>query len=112
MNSPDSNIQFNYEYRDAGNNHQWGYIVFANSNQIVDLSPIEELIRKDLFDDEYFYPYKLEVPLLHFEKWDHQLDHDWYRFLDLEFTDNPVSDQRTFNEFLLDIEKFAKKIDI
>jgi hypothetical protein len=103
------NILFNYEYRGAGNYKNFGSIVLCNSSQIEDLERNEEYIRELLFDTEFFYPYKLSIPLIHFETWIREVDHDWYRFLELEFTDESITDFRSFDEFLSDLKEFAKQ---
>ena len=109
MQNSESNIKFNYEYRDAAGYRKSGHLTFINSSGIEDLKEVEPLIRKYLFDTEFFYPYKLSVPSLHFEKWNHALDHDWYRFTGLEFTKEQNTDQRTFEVFLSDLQKLAKQ---
>lgn len=112
MENSEKNIQFNYGYSDAANYKQWGKVIFANSIHINVLEPFELIIRKELFDEEFFYPYQLNIPSIHFDKWNRQLDHDWYHFVDLEFTEEPVTDNRSFDAFLLEIKKFAKKPSI
>jgi len=109
MENSEKNIQFNYGYRDAGNNKNWGLVILANSNHISDLELADLLIREELFEDEFFYPNQLNIPSIHFEEWNRQLDHDWYEFVDLEFTEEPVTDLRSFDEFILDIKKYAQK---
>lgn len=104
-----SNIKFNYEYRDAGGYRKAGSIVFTNSSGIKNYKTVESQIRKYLFDSEFFYPYKLSVPSIHFDKWSHKLDHDWYRFESLDFTNEQETDPRTFNDFLSDLRKLAKQ---
>lgn len=104
-----TNIKFNYEYRDAGGNRRGGCIVFAWSGKTKDIKSIESQLRGYLFDEEFFYPYKLSIPLIHFEQWDHELDHDWYYFECLEPTEEETTDPRPFEEFLSDMQKFAKQ---
>ena len=104
-----SNIKFNYEYRDAGGYRKAGSIVLVNSSGVKDCKQVELQIREYLFDREFFYPYKLSVPLIHFDKWNRELDHDWYRFESLEFTDEQKIDPRTFDVFLSDIRKLAQQ---
>lgn len=104
-----SNIKFCYEYRDSGNYHLEGVLTFRNPAQIADLEPFEKIIRSHSFDAEYFYPYKVRVPLLQFETWDPDLDHDWYRFLELGFTDEGINTERDFYEFVNDFKMLAKE---
>lgn len=103
------NIQFCYEYRDSGNYHLEGFITFRNPAQIEDLAPFEEIIKNHLFDNEYFYPYKISVPLLQFDSWDPDLDHNWYRFLGLIFTDEEPNTELDFDEFINDFKRLAKE---
>lgn len=105
-----NNIKFNYEYRDTGNYHKSNSVIFRNSNGIDNLVIAIKEIRECLFDNEFFYPYKLSIPQIHFEKWNPKLDHDWYRFTILEFTDQSVTDSRTFSEFLYDLIQKGKTI--
>lgn len=109
MQNSEINIKFNYEYRDAAGYRRTGHMVFINTSRIKDLESVESQLRQYLFDEEFFYPYKLTVPLIHFDNWNRELDHDWYRFDSLEFTEDKNTDQRTFDAFLSDLQKLAKK---
>ncbi|MFZ5554745.1 MAG: hypothetical protein ACOZCO_16640 [Bacteroidota bacterium] len=102
------NVIFRYEYRDAANYHKSNQVVFS-SNSKLDLAVIDAEIRKHLFDDEYFYPDKLFIPEIEMFDFDPQCDHFWYTYLKIEFTIDPPTDKRTFQEFLSDLEKFARK---
>ena len=102
------NIRFNYEYRDAGNYHQQGSIVFSNPTGIQNTDKLSEELRKHLFDSEFFYPDQLAIPDLHFEKWNQQLDHDWFCFLGLELTTDKPTDHQTITSFLAEFKVKAK----
>lgn len=108
MRSSKTNIKFCYEYRDAGNYKQFNEVIFPAANA-VDLVAAEEHLRQHLFDSEFFYPYKLGVPTFEIEKWNSDLDHHWYFFEGLEPTEEAPNDKRTFQEFLKDVEKWAKE---
>lgn len=107
-----NNIRFNYEYRDSGNYHKEGSIVFKNTNNIEDLKKVETQMRDFLFDKEFFYPYKLSIPLIHFDTRNIKLDHDWYRFDSLEFTPEQNTDYRSFSDFLIDLKQFARQPEL
>ena len=107
-----NNIKFNYEYRDAGNYNKSSSVIFRNCNGINNLEIAIKEIRECLFDHEFFYPYKLSIPQIHIENWNPKLDHDWYRFTELEFTHQSVTDSRTFNKFLSDLKQKAKQFDL
>ena len=109
MQKTSTNIKFNYEYRDAGNYHSSGNIIFKASENNLDIEILELQVRDLLFDKEFFYPYKLSIPLIHFDEWNPELDHDWYRFENLELTDELPTDSRSIEIFLLDIKKFGKQ---
>lgn len=104
-----TNIKFNYEYRDAGGNRKGGSIILECSDTDIKIKRTESKIRRYLFDEEFFYPYKLSIPLIHFANWDQMLDHDWYRFENLELTEEQITDPRSFNDFLSDLKKLAKQ---
>jgi hypothetical protein len=82
-----TNIKFNYLYRDSGNYKQFGNIVLSNLNNIaVDL--IEDIVRGNLIDEEFFDAHKWGVPLLLFDT-KNEDDHEWHEFERIEMTDEP-----------------------
>jgi hypothetical protein len=93
------NIKFYYEYRDAGNYKEFGEVVFSNSENL-NLSIIEEEIKKSLIDQISFIAKEIRVPELFFidENFD---DHDWHNLISVELTDSEPSDvyDRTILEF-------------
>ena len=95
------NIKFGYLYRDAGNYKSWGEVIFANPSE---LSPkrIESLVRKRLFDSEYFVAKDVNVPSLFFAIFDPELDHSWHEFFHIEETEELPNDiaERTIEEFV------------
>ena len=99
------NIKFYYLYRDASNYKRYGYVVFANPNNISVVS-IEETIRENLIDGEYFDAAGWQLPLLFFEV-PNADDHDWHEFEDIEETEE-VSQTKTIDEFLNSISAIQK----
>lgn len=109
MTNSNTNIKFNYAYRDAAGYGNSGSVIFSNTGNIENVKSVETQIRDYLFDEEFFYPDRLSIPSLHFEKWNPELDHAWYYFESLEFTNEEITDQRAFDEFLSELKKFAKQ---
>lgn len=73
------NIRFEYLYRDAGNNKNWGEIVFTNTHNLSSES-IAKKPQDNLIDGSYFYACKVDVAELFFDSFDSDLDHDWHEF--------------------------------
>jgi hypothetical protein len=96
-----SNIKFHYQYRDAGNYKNPGNVVFALNTDLT-IEDATEKIREHLFDEEFFDPIKWQIPPVFFEdeEEDEELDHDWHEFLELQWTTDPETDSRTFEQFL------------
>lgn len=107
-----SRIKFIYRYQDAAGYKNFGEIIFKAESELESVKELEESIRSNLFDYEFFYPYKLSIPLIHFDSWNRELDHDWYIFEGLELTQEEPTDQRTIMQFISDIKGFAKTIDV
>lgn len=92
-------IQFNYLYRDAGNNKQYGEIVFANSNALL-INEIEAIIRENLIEGRYFMPSGWAMPHIYKFAYDPELDHDWFEYESVEETNKPITDSREVEVFL------------
>ncbi|MFB6305927.1 MAG: hypothetical protein ABEH43_02880 [Flavobacteriales bacterium] len=103
------NIRFCYHYADAGNNKEHGEVVFSYRSGIEDLDALEARFREHLFSEEFFYPYALGIPLLGFEEFDPELDHDWYYFDGLEWTEDDATDEQDIMEFLDTLQENAQK---
>ncbi len=101
------NIKFNYLYRDAGNYKTYGSVVFSNPQQR-EINLLEEILRKQLIDSQFFDPANFKVPTLkHLDfAYDSKLDHSWNEFESFEITNENISDERTIDEFLN--QSFAK----
>jgi hypothetical protein len=98
------NIQFEYLYRDAGNNKKWGEVIFTNKKNVDKKSLVKQL-ENGLIDEEFFIGEKSRLPKLEFLKIDPELDHDWYEFHSLEETNSQQNDKEN-----RDIEKFISDI--
>lgn len=92
------NIQFNYLYRDAGNYKTYGSVIFSNKENL-SIEFIKESILKKLIDQEYFVPKKWNVPLLSLVSYDAELDHEWYEFVGVVYTQENVEGE-DIQEFL------------
>ncbi|MGZ8190001.1 MAG: hypothetical protein ACXWTS_02080 [Methylococcaceae bacterium] len=68
------NVRFEYLYRDAGNFKNWGEIIFANPNNI-EIDFITKKAEDALIERLYFVASKADIPDLHFEQYNRQLDH-------------------------------------
>ena len=92
------NILFHYLYRDSGNYKIFGERVFRNREG---LSPekAEQILRKKLIDQEYFYPSQNKIPLFK-EHQESLFFYGWYEFQEFCYTKEEVSDPRTLTEFL------------
>lgn len=80
------NIKFNYLYRDAGNYKNFNSIIFDNP-QNIELSTVEALINFKLISHHWFYADQWQLPDLHFDTWNNELDHTFHEFESLEYTD-------------------------
>ncbi|KAA3614743.1 MAG: hypothetical protein D8M58_09800 [Calditrichaeota bacterium] len=94
-----NNLKFEYLYRDAGNYKQFGFIVLNNPSNL-DPDTATSLIRKHLIDGEFFYPKKVQIPLIERYKFDFDLDHQWYEFENFSFTNEIHTDPRSVETFI------------
>ena len=95
------NIQFEYLYRDAGNNKKWGDVIFSNLENI-EVATINQKIKKNLIDHEFFVAENVGVPDLHFSQHIETLDHGWHEFYNFIATDIEPNDvqNRDIIEFI------------
>jgi len=100
------NIRFEYLYRDAGNFKKWGEIIFSNPNNI-DIELVESMAKKVLIDESYFVANKANIPDLHFEHYNEQLDHGWHEMHTFQSTNETPNDQhqRTIDEFFHSLQE-------
>jgi hypothetical protein len=107
------NIDFEYIYRDAGNNKIWNRVVFANP---LGLSTVQilGLIRPALIDQQYFVADEVRLPILRFPVFDQDLDHDWYEYSTVEETQNDPDDilERTIDEFIMEVIRSSRVLKI
>jgi hypothetical protein len=78
-----TNIKFSYTYRDAGNNKIHGFVVFSNPENL-SIDEIGKKISENLIDSLYFYPERINIPSLFFEKYSRELDSSWNEFEGVE----------------------------
>ena len=99
------NIKLEYLYRDAGNNKNWGEVIFTNRNNL-SIKELEQEIRNKLIEREFFYAERINIPNLYFPKYDIDLDHDWHEFHSLTETVFEPTDKmrRDISEFLNSIK--------
>lgn len=93
------NILFEYLYRDGANYKNHGYVIFSN-NRNFNLDEIEVSLREKMFDGEWFCAMRWQVPDLHFEKWDCEVDHLYHEFSFIEYTSDPPTETRDIKVFL------------
>ncbi|MFN8322319.1 MAG: hypothetical protein U0T74_06625 [Chitinophagales bacterium] len=98
-----SNILFLYMYRDGANYKNHGEVVFANPQKL-ELSSITTAIESALIDGAWFYVKPWNLPDLHFEKWDDDIDHTFHEFESVSYTNELPTDNRTIEQFLLQIK--------
>ena len=99
MSDLESNLKFEYLYRDAGNYKQYGSMVFDNPTRIPP-ELAESRIKSILIDGEFFYPEKLQVPRLEIYEFNSEIDHNWYEFEKFSLTDEKPTESITAQSFL------------
>lgn len=98
------NMRFEYLYRDAGNFKNWGELVFSNPHNIkVDIVTL--MAESVLIEKAYFIANKADVPDLHFEQYNEQLDHSWHEVHAFIPTKEAPNDPRGRN-----IEEFIESL--
>ncbi|AYL98048.1 hypothetical protein [Mucilaginibacter celer] len=98
------NIKFNYLYRDASNYKNFNSIIF-NNQQNIELSVLDELIRSKLISHHWFYVHEWQVPDLHFNTWNNELDHTFHEFESIEYTDEAANSEKDLTSFTQMLEK-------
>ncbi len=94
-----NNVMFEYMYRDAENYKQYGETIFANPENL-SIDSIKNKIVDSLIDKEYFVPSVWGLDIIAAYPYDPELDHDWYEFIAVSFTNTKPTDARTIDEFL------------
>ncbi|CAB5160032.1 MAG: hypothetical protein F2961_06315 [Actinobacteria bacterium] len=104
------NIRFKYLYRDAGNFKNWGELVFSNPHNI-NVNLVKALAENVLIDQAYFIASKANVPDLHFNEYNDQLDHSWHQFHMVAQTEEATNDSlgRNIEEFIESLQFAASE---
>lgn len=98
-------IRFNYLYRDFGNYKKFGSKRFSNPEQLT-LVEIEQKIRQNLVDQEYFYPEQVGIKKFKFHRY--LDDYSWYEFESIELLDQveiTKKDMKSISNFLVQLQK-------
>jgi len=111
MKDSNTNIKFSYLYRDAGNYKIFGEVIFNNPENL-SIEKIENEVKNNLIDRAYFVPLALEIPVLVFDDYDKELDHDWNEFEILEITKEKATDKRSMIEFINQLKRQACKLRV
>ncbi|PQJ10118.1 hypothetical protein CJD36_015590 [Flavipsychrobacter stenotrophus] len=95
------NIKLCYLYRDGANYKRYGKVVFENTS-LLPLHKIGTAIIASLIEGEWFYAKKWNLPDLHFDKWDNEIDHDYHEYSGIEETEEQPT-QGDISDFLKQI---------
>jgi hypothetical protein len=95
-------IRFNYLYRDSGNWKKFGSKRFANPGQLI-IEDIEQRIRGNLIDQEYFYPHRVGIKKFKFHRY--LDDYSWYEFESVEVLENTDLSGKEFKSIISLIEQ-------
>jgi len=98
-------IHFNYLHRDSGNWKKFGNKLFSNPDHLT-IEEIEQKIRKNLIDQEYFYPDQVGIKKFKFHRY--LDDYSWYEFKSVEILTNIESsakELKSISHFLVLLEK-------
>lgn len=101
-------ILFNYLHRDSGNWKKFGSKKVSNADQLT-LSEIEENIRVNLIDQEYFYPVQVGIKKFKFHRYSD--DFSWYEFDSVEIIGNidlHKKELKSISDFILLLEEMHK----
>jgi len=93
------NIKFSYLYRDGSNYKKFGYLVFANPDN-VDLQEFEDLIKSKLIYETWFYADKWNLPEFFTEYIDFRVDPTWHEFESIEYTDEATTSKLFIRDFM------------
>lgn len=101
-------IRFNYMHRDSGNWKKLGFKIFSNPEQLR-VNEIEQFIRQNLIDQEYFYPDQVGIKKFKFHRY--MDDYSWYEFESIEKiddTDPPEKKMESISNLLLLLKEMAR----
>jgi hypothetical protein len=99
MKNSKNNIEFKYMYRDAGNYKLFEEVVFLNPDNL-HLELVDETIRRNLIDNEFFSPLKWGLKKPSFSKPVLELDHDWCEYLLINYSSKGSTSKSTILQFL------------
>ncbi len=101
-----SNVRFEYLYRDAANFKNWGEIIFRSVSDIA-IEELSKRVREALIDETYFVAKKARVPDLHFKEYKIDLDHGWHEYYAVSETPQNFNDpyRRPFETFICDLAR-------
>lgn len=97
-------IRFNYLHRDSGNWKKYGSKLFSNPEQLT-IEDVEQRIRQNLIDREYFYPEQVGIKKFKFHR--HLDDYSWYEFESVEILTNiepPIKELKPISDFLFQLK--------
>lgn len=98
-------IQFNYLHRDSKNWKKFGSKLFSNPDHLT-IEEIEQTIRQNLIDQEYFYPEQVGIKKFKFHRY--LDDYSWYEFESVEILTNiepSIKELKPISHFLMLLEK-------
>jgi len=98
------NIKLNYLYCDYANYKNYYEAVFANPENL-SLQQINEDIVPNLLDGIWFYAGRWGLKDLHFEKYDDENDHPYHELINVEFTDEVVTEAISIKQFIKKIKE-------
>ena len=84
------NVKFSYLYRDSCNYKTFGFVIFANSNNL-SLEQIKVLVTKKLIDETWFYADLWNIPDLRNIHLCTDNDPTWHEFENVTFLDDEIS---------------------
>jgi len=92
------NIKLSYLYRDAANYKNFGYVIFKEDHSI-SIHQLDILIESKLIDGMWFYAGQWQLPDLHFNSWNDEIDHTFHEFESVEYTTEPPNTLLNLAEF-------------
>jgi len=105
------NIVFEYLYRDGANYKNWGQVIVAGSpEQTID--ELEQRIRQNLIDGEFFVAEDIPLPTLYFSSGDVDLDHGWHEYSSLASTECSPTTSVSIEEIITRLAHSLCKIAI
>lgn len=104
-------IRFNYLHRDSSNWKKFGSKLFSNPEQLT-IEEIDQKIRKNLIDQEYFYPNQVGIKKFKFHRY--LDDYSWYEFESVEIMGNANPSRKelkSIGSFLVKLQRM-RSLDV